>query len=113
MRMPVAGWEAVITIFGLAVITVITRSFFLYSEREPTLPGWVRRGLRYAPVAAIAAVLAPEILMSHGRLIDDWRDARLFAAAAAAGYYYWRRGILGTIVIGMAVLVPLKLGFGW
>ena len=113
MRIPVSGWEAVVTLLGLAAITVITRSFFLFSQREPVLPDWLRRGLRYAPVAAIAAVLAPEILMSEGRLIDDWRDARLFAAAAAAGYYYWRRGILGTIIVGMTVLVPLKLGLGW
>lgn len=113
MKLPVTGWEAVITLLGMAAITVVTRSFFLFSDREPALPDWVHRGLRYAPVAAIAAVLAPEILMREGRLIDDWRDARLFAAAAAAAYYFWRRGILGTMVVGMAVLVPLKLGLGW
>ncbi len=113
MKLPVTGWEAVITLLGMAAITVVTRAFFLFSDREPALPDWVHRGLRYAPVAAIAAVLAPEILMSGGHLIDDWRDARLFAAAAAAAYYFWRRGILGTMVVGMAVLVPLKLGLGW
>ena len=32
---------------------------------------------------------------------------------AASGYYFWRRGLLGTIVTGMLVLVPLKLGLGW
>jgi len=52
-------------------------------------------------------------VMSQGHLIDTWRDARLFAVAAASGYYFWRRGLLGTIVTGMLVLVPLKLGLGW
>ena len=113
MNQPVAGWEAVVTLLGLAAITVITRSFFLFSEREPALPDWMHRGLRYAPVAALAAVLAPEILMHQGHLVADWRDARLYSAAAAAAYSYWRRGILGTIVVGMAVLVPLKVGLGW
>ena len=107
------GWEALVTILGLMVITAVTRSFFLISERELVLPGWVQRGLRYAPLAAIAAVVVPEIVMSHGQLIDTWRDARLFAVAAATGYYIWRRGLLGTIVTGMLVLVPLKLGLGW
>ena len=107
------GWEALVTIGGLMAITIVTRGFFLISERELVLPGWVQRGLRYAPLAAIAAVVVPEIVMTQGQLIDTWRDARLFAAAAASGYYFWRRSLLGTIVTGMLVLVPLKIGLGW
>jgi branched-subunit amino acid transport protein len=108
-----SGWEAVVTIVGLALITLFTRTFFLLSDRELVLPGWVQRGLRYAPLAAIAAVLVPEIVMTQGHLIDTWKDARLFAVAAATAYFFWRRGILGTILTGMAVLVPLKLLLGW
>ena len=105
--------ETFVTIVGLTVITFVTRSFFLFSERELVLPGWVKRGLRYAPLAALAAVVVPEIVMSQGQLIATWQDARLFAVAASTAYYFWRGGILGTIISGMAVLVPLKLGFGW
>ena len=108
-----SNFEAFITIVGLAAITVGTRSFFLVSERELVLPDWVKRGLRYAPLAALAAVVVPEVLVSQGQFIDTWKDARLFAVAAAAGYFFWRRGILGTILTGMAVLVPLRLGMGW
>lgn len=105
--------DAFITIVGLTVITVITRGFFLISERELVLPDWVKRGLRYAPLAALAAVVVPEIVMSQGHLIDTWRDARLYAVAVATAYFFWRGGILGTIVSGMLVLVPLKLCLGW
>jgi len=104
---------ALITIVGLTVITVVTRGFFLISEKELVLPDWVKRGLRFAPLAALAAVVVPEVVMAHGELIETWKDARLYAAAAATGYYFWRRGILGTIVTGMVVLIPLKLGLGW
>jgi branched-subunit amino acid transport protein len=107
------GWEAFVTILGLAAITLFTRAFFLLSDRELVLPGWVQRGLRYAPLAALAAVLVPEIVMTQGHLIDTWKDARLFAAAASTAYFFWRRGILGTILTGMAVLVPLKIVMGW
>ena len=107
------GWDAFITIAGLTVITVFTRAFFLLSERELVLPDWVKRGLRYAPLAALAAVLVPEIVMTRGQLITTWQDARLFAAAAAIACFFWRRGMLGTILTGMLVLVPLKLGLGW
>lgn len=105
--------DAFITIVGLTVITVVTRSFFLFSDRELVLPDWVQRGLRYAPLAALAAVIVPEVVMTQGHLIDTWRDARLYAVAAASVYFFWRRGILGTILTGMAVLIPLKLWLGW
>ena len=108
-----SGWEAFITILGLALITVFTRSFFLLSDRELVLPAWVQRGLRHAPLAAIAAVLVPEIVMTQGQLIDTLKDARLYAVAASTAYFFWRRGILGTILSGMAVLVPLKVFLGW
>lgn len=105
--------ESIVTIVGLAAITVGTRCFFLFSERELVLPGWVQRGLRYAPLAALAAVIVPEVVMVQGEFIGTWRDARLFAVAAAAAWFYWRRSILGTILSGMAVLLPLKLLLGW
>ena len=111
--MNMSNLEAFVTIVGLAAITVFTRTFFLLSDKELVLPAWVQRGLRYAPLAALAAVLIPEIVMTQGHLIDTWKDARLFAVAAATAYFFWRRGILGTILTGMAVLVPLKLVLGW
>jgi len=105
--------EGLIAILGLTVLTVVTRGFFYLSERELPLPAWLVQGLRYAPLAALVAVITPDIVMSQGRLIATWQDARLFGALAGAAYYAWRRGILGTIVTGMAVLLPLRLGLGW
>ena len=95
-------WPWVATI-GLAVVTVVTRAFFMIPEREVPMPEWFKRGLKYAPLAALAAVIAPELLMSQGALIGTLADARLPAALCATLYFFWKRGILGTIVVGMAV----------
>jgi branched-subunit amino acid transport protein len=100
-------------ILAMGVVTVITRSFFLFSDRPWTLPHWAQRGLQYAPIAALAAVVVPEIVTTQGALVGTWQDARLFAAVAGAGWFYWRRGVLGTIVVGMAVYLPLRIGLGW
>jgi branched-subunit amino acid transport protein len=105
--------EALIAVVGLTVITVVTRGFFFLSRREIPLPDWLRQGLRYAPLAAMAAVVVPEVVMKGDQLITTWQDARLFAVAAGAAWFWWRRGILGTILVGMAVLLPLRLGLGW
>ena len=106
-------WHAVVAILGLAVITVATRGFFLYPDRDLPLPAWLKQGLRYAPLAALAAVVAPEIVMQQGHLITTFKDARLFATLAATVYFFWRRGILGTIITGTLVMVALRTGLGW
>ena len=105
-------WLWVATI-GLAVVTVITRSFFMLPEREVPMPEWFKRGLKYAPLAALAAAIAPEMVMTQGHLISTWADARLPALLCASLYFWLRRGILGTIVTGMAVYLPLHIGWGW
>jgi branched-subunit amino acid transport protein len=105
--------QALLAIIGMTGITIVTRGFFLLSEREWPLPAWVNRGLRYAPLAALAAVIAPEVLLMDGTLVDDWRSPRLFAALAGTLYFWWRRDILGTIVVGTAAMLALKLGLGW
>lgn len=109
-----AHWaEVLVAIVGLAAITVVSRAFFMIPERELPLPDWLKRGLKYAPLAALTAVIAPEILMAQGAVLTTWQDARLPAVACACAYYFWRRGILGTIVVGMAVYLPLHIGWGW
>ncbi len=105
--------ETVVTIVGLALLTLLTRAFFLFPERELPMPVWLQQGLRYAPLAALVAVVAPEVVMTQGQLIDTWRDARLPAVAVASAYYFWRRGILGTILSGTATLLLVRLGLGW
>lgn len=106
-------WETALAIVGLAIITVGTRGFFLFPARELPMPTWLRRGLRYAPLAALAAVVAPEIVMQQGHLITTLKDARLYATLAATVYFVWRRGILGTILTGTLVMVALRTGMGW
>jgi branched-subunit amino acid transport protein len=105
--------QVLIGILGMAAITVITRGFFLLSEREWPLPTWLTRGLRYAPLAALAAIIAPEVLLAHGALVDTWRDPRVLAVAAGSAYFWWQRGIFGTIVVGTAVMLAARLGLGW
>ena len=102
-----------VTIVGMALVTVLTRCLFFISDRDWTLPPWATRGLDFAPIAALAAVILPEVVMTEGHLISSWQDARLYAALAGVLWYYWRRGVLGTILAGMAVYLPLHLVLGW
>lgn len=110
------GWTLGV-IAGLTVVTVLTRCLFFISSRPWHLPHWVQRALQYAPIAALSAVVLPEIVMTQGQLIHSLQDARLYAAAAGVAYYVACRGagqaVLGTIVSGMLVYLPLHVGLGW
>ena len=98
---------------GLGLITLLTRGFFIASTKQWELPSWVQRGLHYAPIAALSAVIVPEIFMTQGVLMTSVVDARWMAAVAGAVWYFKRGGILGTIATGMMVYLPLHIGLGW
>ncbi|KQW51296.1 MULTISPECIES: AzlD domain-containing protein [unclassified Roseateles] len=106
-------WLIWIALFGLGAITVVTRGFFMIGDRQLPIPDWLRELLKVAPLAALVAVVAPEVFMTQGQVITTWQDARWPAAVVATGYFFWRRDILGTIVSGMVVMLTLKLGLGW
>ena len=106
-------WLALLAIVGLAAITVVTRGFFIIPERELPIPDWLREALRYAPLAALVAVLVPEMAMTGDHLIDTWKDARLYATATGVLVFWRSRNLLGTILAGTAVLLALRLGLGW
>jgi branched-subunit amino acid transport protein len=101
------------TVAGMTFITVLTRAFFFLSDRDWRLPSWALSGLKYAPIAALAAVVVPEIVMPDGFLVPTWKSARLFAGIGAVAWYSWQRSLLGTILAGMAVYLPLHLILGW
>lgn len=105
--------EVLLILVGLGLLTVLTRGAFLLSEREVPIPGWLREALRHAPLAAVAAIVVPEVITVQGVLIDTWQDARPAATAVGVALYLWKRNMLLTIVGGTATLLTLRLGFGW
>ena len=105
--------QTLAAIAGLTVVSIVTRGFFMIPERQVPIPPWLREALRYAPLAALAAVLLPEVAMTGDHLIATWKDARLYATATGILVFVTTRKLLGTILAGSAVLLALRLGLGW
>ena len=108
-----SSWQTIIAIAGLTVVSILTRGFFMLPEREVPIPPWLREALRYAPLAALVAVLVPDIAMTDDHLIATWKDARLYATAMGVLVFCTTRSLLATILAGTAVLLALRLGLGW
>ena len=101
--------EIWITIVLLTVATVLTRSSFFFLGNSVKLPPMVQHALRYAPAAAMAAIVVPDLVMSGGTLNLDWTNPRLLAGIGAALFFILTRRMLETIVVGMALFTGLRL----
>ena len=106
-------WMTIVAIAGLTVVSIVTRGFFMIPDREVPIPAWLREALRYAPLAALVAVLLPEVAMTGDHLIATWRDARIYATVTGVLVFCTTRSLLGTILAGSAVMLALRLGLGW
>ncbi len=94
----------------LAVATAATRSSFWLVGHHITIPKRVQEILRYAPACALAAIIAPDLLLgSHGELQLALANPKLLAGVAAILFYAVRRNMLQTIVFGMVMFTALRL----
>jgi branched-subunit amino acid transport protein len=99
-----------LTIALLAFATIVTRSsFFLLASAR--LPARVQQALRYAPPAALAAIVVPDLLLNGGANAAsmDWTNPRLLAGIVATLFFLATRHLLGTIVAGMALFTALRI----
>ncbi len=100
-----------ITIGLLTLATIITRSSFFLLGDAVKFPPKVQHALRYAPAAALAAIIAPDLLLSGGSVSFAWANPKLLAAIGAALFFVSTRHLLGTIVVGMALFTAFRLLF--
>jgi branched-subunit amino acid transport protein len=106
-------WMTIAAIAGLTAVSIVTRGFFMIPQRDVPIPPWLREALRYAPLAALVAVLLPEVAMTGDHLIATWKDARIYATATGVLVFCTARSLLGTILAGSAVMLALRLALGW
>ena len=108
-----SDWEIWAVIGVLTVATAATRSSFWLVGHHITIPKRVQEVLRYAPACALAAIIAPDLLLgSAGQLQLTAANPKLLAGVAAVAFYLLRRNMLQTIVFGMVVFTGLRLALG-
>jgi branched-subunit amino acid transport protein len=98
-----------LAIFGMTFVTALTRAMFLIGGERTVLPARVQRMLRYAPAAALAAVVLPDVLATPGGRAFAPSNHEFYATLAGLGWFLWRRSMLGTIVTGMVVFTLLRV----
>lgn len=101
--------EIWIAIVGMGVVTVVTRALFLMAGEHVTVPDRLQRALRYAPAAALAAIILPDLMTWQGHFTVALSNYKLVAGIAATLFYLLTRKMVGMIAVGMAVYTALRL----
>jgi branched-subunit amino acid transport protein len=100
------AWYMLAAIAGLGGSTLLTRSSFFVLPASVRLPAAAERALRYAPACALAAIIAPSVLVHDGSVaVND----RLVAAMLAAAVFARTRNMLVMMAVGMAAFTALRL----
>ena len=103
-------WEIWLTIIALAVATAATRASFWLVGNHITIPKRVHEVLRYAPACALAAIVAPDLVLTPGGQAHlALSNLKLVAGIVSIAFYLVRRNMLETIIFGMAFFTALRL----
>ena len=98
-------------LWGLFVLvglsTFLPRSSFIVAGSRVRLPATLQRALRYAPAAALAALIVPDVVVVGGE-VQPW-NPRLLAAVVVVGAVAWSRNPWLPFIAGMAVLTGARL----
>lgn len=94
----------------LTLATVISRCVVFLIAEHLRLPPRVQHALRYAPAAAMAAIVLPDFLtMPDGGFNPSWHNPKLLAGLGALLFFAATRHMLGMIAVGMGIFTSLRL----
>lgn len=105
-------WEVWVVILGLTGVTFVTRTFFMLFGAKIPLSEGLQRAVRYAPAAALVAIITPEILPFDPQApiqTFDLLRPQMWGGIAALAAFILSRSVLFTISLGLAVYSLLKL----
>ena len=104
--------EIWIAILLLGVVSVLCRSFFLLCGSRLVMPDVLQRGIRYAPLGALVAVIVPEVVLLRqpsGVYVFSATSPQLWGGLCASAAFWRWRSILATVACGMAAYTAVRL----
>lgn len=87
-------------------LTFAIRLSFIGAAGRVGIPAWFERMLRFVPVAALTALIWPDLLIAHGAI--SLGEPRLLAGLLAAAIAWRTRNVLATIGGGMLALWAIQ-----
>ena len=95
-----------LTFILIGLATLLPRSSFIVLGQRASLPDSVQKALRYAPAAALAAIVVPDVVLVNGA--PELFNPKLGGAIAAVLATQLSRNPWLPFVAGMAALWGLR-----
>lgn len=106
--MAAESWLVWALIAGMAAIAFLTRAVFILPGSHLRLPPTAERMLRYAPAAALMAIIVPDIALVQGALSISIENPRLVGGLVAFALAASTRSVFATIAGGMLALTLVR-----
>ncbi len=104
--------ELLLTIIGCALVTAIPRVLPLMYLSVESLPKASLKWLSFVPVAVMAALLFPDVLIKEDKLFISFENTYLLAAIPSLILAWYTKSFFGTIACAMGMVAALRY-FGW
>lgn len=98
-----------IAIVGVSLTTIATRGSFVVFGSRLQLHPQIEKALRFAPAAALGALVLPALVLRHGHIDFSLANQRLIAAFIAALVMWRFKSMIWTILVGMGIATLLRL----
>ncbi len=95
----------------MGLTTVGTRGSFILLGEKGRLPPALQRALRYAPAAALSALVLPDLLLD-GATLSPFNPKFGAGVVVVLVALRWRNPWL-PFLLGMGVLLMMRKGLGW
>jgi len=97
-----------ITLIGMAFVTYLPRLIPAWVLRDKQLPAFLIAWLRYVPVAVLAALLLPSLLIENNQINFSASNLYLWAAIPAGWVAWKKKSLFGTVIVGMLVVAVVR-----
>ena len=98
-----------LTILAMGVVTYLPRLLPVWLLANRSLPKPVAAWLRYVPVAVLAAMLAPSLMVQNGSVALGFDNLFLWAALPTFVVAWRRRSLVAPVLVGMSLIALARL----
>lgn len=100
-----------LTLLAIGSTTILTRGSFILLGEKGRLPPALQRALRYAPAAALSALVMPDLLIDGGE-VSPFNPKLAAGLVVIVVALRWRNPWL-PFLLGMGLLLLMRKGLGW
>jgi branched-subunit amino acid transport protein len=104
--------QLVLLMVGMGLATYLTRAPCFLAFARRALPAWVERWLRHVPVALLATLLVPTLLMPDGALGSAATLPYLLGTAATVLTLSCTKNVIVVVAAGVATVALCRVVLG-